>query len=431
MQNFSHFSYQNQKLFCEGADVSLIAQKQGSPLYVYSYQALVEQYQKLDKAFAGVDHMICYAVKANSNAAILKTFFNLGAGADVVSGGELRRALNAGCEPGKIVFSGVGKTSEELHFALQQNILQFNVECEQELLNIQRIAKFLDIKARIAIRVNPDVDAKTHPNIATGLKNDKFGVDFEHALGLYRLAASLSHIQIVGMHCHIGSQICDVAPFGEAFAKIRALILQLKDEGITLEQIDLGGGFAIAYNNENVPTAEEYAQVFLKHVRDLGLRVVIEPGRYLVGNAGILVSKVMYGKTNSAGQIFTLIDAGMADLIRPMLYEAEHQIKPVEYFEGRKTIKTHIAGPYCESTDVLARDREIPVPAAGEYLAIFSAGAYGMSMASLYNSRGRPSEVMVKDKMFYIIKKPDRLEDFTKQESVPEFLKSDPQAETL
>lgn len=424
MQDFPHFSFKDQKLFCEDSDVSLIAEKIGTPLYIYSYQSLVEQYQKLDQAFADVDHLICYAVKANSNQAILRTFFNLGAGADVVSGGEMRRALQAGCEPEKIVFSGVGKTSEEIHFALQQNILQFNVECEQELRNIQRVAKFLDIKANIAIRVNPDVDAKTHPNIATGLATDKFGVDFTKALDLYRQAATLSHLQIVGLHCHIGSQILDLAPYREAFAKIRKLILELRAEGITLKQVDLGGGFAIAYNGERVPEVSDYARAFIENFSDLGLKIIIEPGRFLVGNAGILVAKVLYGKTNAAGQIYTLIDAGMADLIRPMLYGAQHQIKPVQLFADRKIIKTHIAGPYCESTDVLAKDLEMPVFAAGECLAIFSAGAYGMSMASFYNSRGRPSEILVRGPQFFIIKKPDRLEDFTKQESVPEFLKS-------
>ncbi len=423
MASFPHFSYQNQKLFCEGCDVDLIAQKQGSPLYVYSYNALAETYANLDAAFAKGDHLICYAVKANSNQAILKTFFNLGAGADVVSGGEMRRALNAGCEPHKIVFSGVGKTSEEIHFAIEQNILQFNVECEQELLNIQRIAKFLDRPANIAIRVNPDVDAKTHPYISTGLKNDKFGVDVNHALALYRLAKTLSHVRIVGLHCHIGSQILTLAPYQEAFAKIRTLVLQLKSEGIELQQIDAGGGFAIAYNDERVPSAEDYAKVFWQHFADLNVKLIIEPGRYLVGNAGILVTKVLYGKTNSAGKIYTIVDAGMADLIRPMLYGAEHQIWPVVKNPERKIITTHVAGPYCESTDILAKDRQLPVAAAGEYLAVMSAGAYGQSMASLYNSRGRPGEVLVRDKMFYIIKKPDRLEDFTKQESLPEFLR--------
>lgn len=424
MKNYPYFEYQNGRLFCEGSDVALVAQKQGTPLYVYSYQAMVDQYKKLDTAFAEIDHLICYAVKANTNKAILTTFFNLGCGADVVSGGELLRSLQAGCPANKIVFSGVGKTNEEIHLAIQEGILQFNVECEQELLNIQRIAKFLDEKARIAIRVNPDVDPKTHPYISTGLKTEKFGVDIKQAVDLYQKAQNLSHIEITGIHCHIGSQILETTPFEEAFQKIKQLVLQLKDLGISLSHLDIGGGFGIAYQDEVVPEASEYAKSFIAPLKELGLKIIIEPGRFLVGNAGVLVTKVLYGKTNSEGEVFTLVDAGMADLIRPMLYQAKHKIVPVEKFNDRKTIRTHIAGPYCESTDVLARDLEMPVSAAGEYLAVMSAGAYGMSMASLYNSRGRASEVMIKDKMFYIIKKPDRLEDYTKQESVPEFLKT-------
>lgn len=420
---FEHFHFQDGRLFCEGSDVALIAEKQGSPLYVYSYQALVDQYEKLDQAFSGVDHLICYAVKANTNKAILKTFFNKGAGADVVSGGEMRRAMAAGCPADKIVFSGVGKTSEEIHFAIGEGILQFNVECEQELLNIQRIAKFLDQKANIAIRVNPDVDPKTHPYISTGLKEEKFGVSLDAAFELYLKAKDMSHVNIVGIHSHIGSQILETSPFYEAFEKIKGLVLRLKDAGIELKQLDIGGGFGISYTGEKVPDPREYAEAFTKPLKELGLKIIIEPGRYLVGNAGALVTKVTYGKKTDDGKIFTLVDAGMADLIRPMLYQAEHQIWCVEDVPDRPIIKTDIAGPYCESTDVFVKNFEMPARAAGEYLAIMSAGAYGMSMASLYNSRGRPSEVMVKDKMFFVIKKPDRLEDFTKQESVPEFLK--------
>lgn len=421
---FSHFTYQNNKLFCEGVDIELLAQKQGSPLYVYSYQSLCDQYDQLASAFAGIDHLICYATKANTNKAILKTFFDRGAGADVVSGGEMRRAIAAGCDPKKIVYSGVGKTNEELHYALGEGVLQINVECEQELENIQRIAKFLGKRAPVAIRVNPDVDPKTHPYISTGLKEEKFGVSMETAMRLYRRTKELDHVDAVGIHCHIGSQILETSPFFEAFGKITAMVKALKAEGIELQNIDIGGGFGIFYQEgDNVPSPEIYAKAFLEPVKELNARILIEPGRYLVGNAGALITKVNYGKKSDDGKIFVMVDAGMADLIRPMLYQAHHEILPVQKFEDREEIVADIVGPYCESTDTLAPKRKIQTPAQGEYLAVMSAGAYGMSMASLYNSRGRPAEVLIKDNMFYVIKRPDRLEDFTKQECLPEFLK--------
>lgn len=420
---FPHFSYRDGRLFCENCDVDLIAQKQGTPLYVYSYQALLDQYRKLDAAFTGIDHLICFAVKANPNRAVMRAFFAQGAGADVVSAGELRRALDAGCDPKKIVFSGVGKTSEEIHFALGQGILQFNVESEQELHNIQRIAAFLDKRAPISIRVNPDVDAKTHPYISTGLKGNKFGVSHDQAVALYKQARDMSHIDIEGIACHIGSQLVDISPMGEAAVRLRELVLELKAEGIGLKRVDIGGGLGIRYKDEAVRGPEEYAQAILGPLKDLGCRIVMEPGRFLVGNAGIFVAKVIYLKKNADGRHFTIVDGAFNDLMRPMLYGAYHEILPVVRKEGRPPVKTDVVGPICETTDTFAKEREIPLTGPGEHVAFMSAGAYGASMSSTYNSRGRPCEILVRDKEFYVVKKPDRLEDITQRESVPEFLK--------
>lgn len=422
-QLYPHIAYQNNELYCEGLKLKEIAEKQGTPLYVYSYNALIEQYKAFTKPFDGVDHLVCFSAKANSNKAILKTFFNLGSGVDVVSGGEFRRALEAGCDPQKIVFSGVGKTSEEIHYALDQGLLQFNVESEQELLNIQRIASFLDKRAPIAIRVNPDVDAKTHPYISTGLKKNKFGVSHTKAVDLYLKAKDMSHIDIVGIDCHIGSQLVDVSPFEDALNRVRDLVLELRDKGIQIKNVDVGGGLGIRYKDEDVQSPEVYAQSILKPLKDLGCRILFEPGRFMVGNAGLFVTKVVYLKQGEDNHHFTIVDGAFNDLMRPMLYQAYHNIVPLQKIDDRKTVSTSIVGPICESTDCFGSERDLQLTGPGEYLAILSCGAYGMTMASTYNSRGRPSEVLVKDKEFYVIKKPDRLEDITKREAMPEFLK--------
>lgn len=423
MTGFTHFNYKNDKLFCENTDVELIALKQGTPLYIYSYQVLIDQFKELDGAFANVDHVICFSVKSNANAAILKSFFSQGAGADVVSGGELRRALLAGCDPKKIVFSGVGKTSEEIHLALQEGVLQFNVESEQELENIERIAAFLDVKAPVALRVNPDVDAKTHPYISTGLKENKFGVGHDQSLNLYKKALGMKHVDVVGVDCHIGSQIIELQCFEDAMQKVRDLVLELKKIGCHLKNIDIGGGLGIRYKNEKNKSAQEYAASVLSPLEGLGCKIILEPGRFLVGNAGIFVTKVTYLKKNEDGKHFTIVDGAFNDLMRPMLYQAYHEIVPVVVKKERSVIKTNITGPICESTDFFAKERNILLTGPGEHLAIMSAGAYGMSMASTYNSRPRPTEVLVKDKEFYVIRKPDRLEDIIGKETMPEFLK--------
>lgn len=423
MTGFDFFTYKNGRLVCEGHDLEEIAKKQGTPLYVYSFAALVSQFKKIDAAFAGVDHLICFSMKANSNAAILKTFFDLGGGADVVSGGELRRALAAGCDPKKIVFSGVGKTSEEIHLALTEGILQFNVESEQELLNIQRIAAFQDKKAAIALRVNPDIDPKTHPYISTGLKQNKFGIAATKALEVYRQAAKMSHIDIAGIDCHIGSQLTDMAPFTAAMERVRGLIDALASEGIILRHVDIGGGLGIRYKDETVAEPEDYAKAVLGPLHGLKARVILEPGRYLVGNAGIILTKVIYTKPGDEGRHFTVIDAAFNDLMRPALYGAYHEVLPVIQDTKRGTSTTTVVGPICESGDVLAEARLLQKTLPGEYLAVMSAGAYGMSMASTYNSRGRLGEILVQERRFYVIKKPDRLEDITQRETIPEFLK--------
>lgn len=423
MTQFEHFSYKNNILHCEDVSLDELAKKQGSPLYVYSYAALRSQYEKFDGAFTGADHLVCFSMKANSNKAILKTFFDLGCGVDVVSGGELRRALQAGCPAERIVFSGVGKTSEEIHLALGEGILQFNVESEQELANIERIASFLGKRAPVALRVNPDVDPKTHPYISTGLKKNKFGIAASRALSVYRQAREMKNVDVVGIDCHIGSQLTDVAPFTDAMKKVRELYDQLVADGFNIRNIDIGGGLGIRYNDEDVKDPREYAAAVLGPLSGIKARIILEPGRFLVGNAGVLLTKVIYTKTGEEGLHFTVVDAAFNDLMRPALYEAYHEINPVVKREGSKILRSEIVGPICESGDVFAHEREIQEPRPGEHLVLMSAGAYGMSMSSTYNSRGRVAEVMVRGREFYVIKKPDRLEDITLREDLPEFLK--------
>ena len=422
MTQFNHFKYKNNTLHCEDVSVQTITDQQGSPVYIYSYQAIVDQYQKLTNAFKDWDHLICYSVKANSNIAIMRTLFNEGCSADVVSGGELRRAIKAGCDPKKTVYSGVGKTSEEIHFALQTGIMQFNIESEPELLNIQRIAAFLDKRAPIAIRVNPDVDAKTHPYISTGLKKNKFGVSHTRVLDLYQKAKGLSHIDITGISCHIGSQLTETSPFRDAMTRIRELILQLKDINIAIQHIDVGGGLGILYKDETIDPVETYASAIMDPLKDLGCQIVLEPGRFIVGNAGILVTKVLYLKEGVDDHHFTIVDAAFNDLKRPMLYNAWHEILPVTQDAARGSITTNIEGPICETTDCFAKNRAVQRPEQGDLLALMSTGAYGMSMSSTYNSRGCPVEILVKGHEYHVIKKADQLEDFTGRERLPDFL---------
>lgn len=420
---FENYAYKNNTLYCEDVNLQELAKKHGTPLYVYSHSSLEEQFKKLDQAFQSVDHLICFSVKANPNQAILRSFFNLGAGADVVSGGELQRAILAGCDPQKIVFSGVGKTDEEIELALDKGIRQFNVESEQELDRIEDIAQKKNQKAAIAFRVNPDVDAKTHPYISTGLRYNKFGVSHKQAITLYKKASQMSHIEIVGIDCHIGSQLTDISPFTDAMQRIRELVLELREQGIHLKSIDIGGGLGIRYKDEDVKTPEEYAKAILEPLKDLKCQILLEPGRFLVGNSGAFLTQVVYIKENEEGKHFTIVDGAFNDLMRPMLYHAYHEILPVTKEENRREVSTDVVGPICETTDSFAKDRVLHEILPNEVMAIMSAGAYGASMASLYNSRPRPKEILVREKETYLIKEADSLEDIIRKEKMPGFLK--------
>jgi diaminopimelate decarboxylase len=415
-----YFHYKNKELFCEEVSLRRIARKIGTPFYLYSYRTLKRHFRAFDSAFARVPHLVCYSVKANSNLAVLRTFFNLGGGADVVSGGELMRALKAGADPRKIIFSGVGKKKEEIRYALETNILLFNAESSQELITIDAVARKAGKVARIALRVNPDIDALTHPYITTGLRENKFGIDIKNSLRQSREARKLKNLEIVGVGCHIGSQLTEIMPFVDALKSIKDLFSQLKKEGIRISFLDLGGGLGITYNEETPPHPKQYAQALLKELKGLKCTLILEPGRVLTGNAGILVTRVLYTK-ESEGKNFIIIDAGMNDLIRPSLYGAFQEIVPVKL--GRKAeIVADVVGPLCESGDFLARDRRLPRFRPGELMAVMSSGAYGFVMSSNYNSRTRAAEVMVSGKDFYLVREHESYEDLVRGERIPEFL---------
>ncbi|MFN0318107.1 MAG: diaminopimelate decarboxylase [Burkholderiales bacterium] len=390
------FTYGPQGLQAEEVPLSKIADEFGTPCYVYSSAALSQAYEALDSALAqalkGVPHLICYAIKANSNLAVLNLFAKLGSGFDIVSGGEMERVLAAGGDPAKIVFSGVGKTVAEMQRALHTRIACFNAESESELRRLNDVAAAMGRRAPVSLRVNPDVDPKTHPYISTGLKNSKFGVAFKEAPRLYRLAASLPHLRVLGIDCHIGSQVTEIGPFRDAFAKVLGLVDELHREGIVLEHLDLGGGLGIRYRDETPVPLAEYAKVIASAVGNRSLKIVLEPGRSLVGNAGVLITRVEYLKPGETRN-FAIVDAAMNDLLRPALYEAWHEVLPVRRREGAAQ-PWDIVGPVCESADFLAQDRELCL-AECDLLAVMSAGAYGMSMSSNYNSRPRAAEVMV------------------------------------
>lgn len=414
------FKYNDGELFVEDTPVSRLADEYGTPLYVYSYSTLIRHVRAYSEAFCEVPHLICYAVKANSNIAILNLLARLGLGADIVSGGELFRALKAGIKPSKIVFAGVGKTEEEIEYALRNEILMFNVESEEELTKINEIAKKLKRKAQVALRVNPDIDPKTHKYIATGLKTSKFGIPIEKAIECYRLAKSLSNIKVVGIHKHIGSQITETDAFVEALSKIVSLYNKLHSIDLNIEYIDIGGGLGITYKDEEPPHPKDLAEAIMPILQNFTGKIIIEPGRSIVGNAGILVTKVLYTKA-SGTKNFIVVDAGMNDLIRPTLYGSYHQIQPVRP-KGEKKITADIVGPICESGDFLAKDREIERVRPGDYLAVMSAGAYGFAMSSNYNSRPRASEVLVRGDRFALIRKRETYRDLIKNETIPEEL---------
>lgn len=413
-----HFQYKGNDLYCEDVAIEKIAKEVGTPFYLYSKETLEHHFKVFDNAFSDVPHITCYAVKANSNIAILDIFGRLGGGADIVSGGELFRALRAGMSPGKIVYSGVGKKIEEIDFALKSGILMFNIESSQELEVINQRAEKLGKKARISIRINPDVDPKTHPYISTGLKKSKFGIDIKKALNEYRKARELKNIEVVGVDCHIGSQITEIGPFKDAVRKIKELVVTLTSEGFAIKYLDLGGGLGIPYNAEEPPLPLEYARTIIEEVRGLGCTLILEPGRLLVGNAGILVTKVLYTK-DTEEKSFVIVDAGMNDLIRPSIYGSFHFIQPVKK-EERPNTMVDVVGPVCESGDFLAKERQMPEARQGELLAVMSGGAYGFAMASNYNSRPRVAEVLVRGDRYHIIRKRETFDDLIRLEEIPE-----------
>ncbi len=416
------FEYKNGELYAEGVPVACLAEELGTPLYVYSHKTLVRHFKVFNEAFADVPHLICFAMKSNSNIAILRLFSELGGGLDIVSQGELYRGIKAGVSPKKVVFAGVGKADDEIAYALEQGILMFNVESEDELRNIDAVAGRLGKTAPVAIRVNPDVNPETHPYIATGLKKSKFGIDIARAMAQYRAAAELPNIDACGLHCHIGSQITQSSPFAEAAGKAADLVRALRGEGHDIRYLNVGGGLGITYHDEVPPSPKEYAEAILPVLKDLDVTLVLEPGRVIAGNAGILVTKVLYGKENEEKR-FTIIDAGMNDLIRPSLYHAFQEVWPVE--EAVRQRPRHVCdlvGPICESGDYLAKDRELPELERDDLLAIMSAGAYGFVMASNYNSRPRPPEVLVRDGEYHVIRERENFEDLIRGESIPAFI---------
>jgi diaminopimelate decarboxylase len=387
-----YFHYQQDQLFAENVSLNDIAKRFGTPCYVYSRAALSDGYRQFAEAFKSREHLICYAVKANSNLAILNLFARLGAGFDIVSGGELQRVLAAGGAANKVVFSGVGKSEAEMRLALEAGILCFNVESSSELDRLNELAGNMGKVAPISLRVNPDVDAKTHPYISTGLKQNKFGVAYTEALALYRKAAGMPHLRITGMDCHIGSQLTETSPFIAAAEKVLALVDQLTAAGIVLEHLDLGGGLGIRYDDETPPSIAEYAKALLDALSGRYEKIIVEPGRVLVGNAGVLLTRIEYLK-HGEEKNFAIVDAAMNDLMRPALYDAYHAILPVQKRTG-VVREFEVVGPICETGDFIGHAREMAVD-KGDALAVMSAGAYGMSMSSNYNTRPRAAEVMV------------------------------------
>ncbi len=409
-----YFQFKGKELFAEDIPVKKLAKEFGTPLYIYSQKTIERHVDAYREAFKGTRHILCYAVKANSNLSILRLIGKMGAGADVISGGELFRALKAGIRPERIVYAGIGKTETEIRYALKAGILMFNVESSEELKEINRIAGMMKKKAPVALRVNPDIDAKTHPYISTGLKKHKFGIPMEEALENYLLARELKNIEIKGIHKHIGSQITEVRPFQDALKSLLLLVDELSLHGIRIKYIDMGGGLGIPYKDEEPPHPSELAREVKKLLKGRNLTLIIEPGRSIIGNAGILVTKVLYHKRTKEKN-FIIVDAGMNDLIRPTLYGAYHEIVPVERHERSKII-ADIVGPICESGDFFAKDREIEEPEQGDLLAIMSAGAYGFSMSSNYNSRPRAAEVMVKGNRAILVRKRETYKDLIRGE---------------
>lgn len=414
------FRYEHGELYCEQVPLARIAKEAGTPCYIYSYATLVRHFRAFDGAFHDVPHIIAFAMKANSNLAILRLMAKEGSGADIVSGGELYRAVQAGVSPAKIVFAGVGKSRDEIRQALEAGVLMFNVESSAELREVNDVAGEMKRPARVALRINPDIDPKTHPYISTGLKKSKFGISAERALEEFKLAASLNHIEVVGVHAHIGSQLTDVTPFVDSLKKILLLVERLKSHGADIRYINVGGGLGITYSEEVPPLPRDLARAISPLLRDLKCVLILEPGRVIVGNAGLLLTRVLYNK-DGEDKRFMIVDAAMNDLIRPSLYGAYHEIRPVKETPGATAV-VDVVGPVCESGDFLAKDRSMPQAQPGDLLAVMSAGAYGFVMSSNYNSRPRVPEVLVKDGEIHVIRHRETYEDLVRGEVIPDFI---------
>ncbi len=415
MSGFPSFEYCDNQLHVESVPLSYIAKTFGTPCYVYSKRVITNAYQAFDTAFADNDHLICYSVKANANIAILNLLARLGSGFDIVSGGELQRVLKAGGDPGKIVFSGVGKNTEEMRLALAAKILCFNVESEAELGALNQIAAEMRQIASVSLRVNPDVDAKTHPYISTGLKENKFGIPIDDAERICTTSQGLKHIRFTGLDCHIGSQLTELGPFSQACDRILNLISRIEKKGIKIEHLDLGGGLGIRYHGEEAPSIQEYVESLCTNTSQLNKRILIEPGRALIGNAGLLLTRVEYLK-QTPDKNFAIVDAAMNDLMRPALYDAYHEILPVIKNDANK--KTYqIVGPICETSDFLGHDRELNLM-SGDILAVMSSGAYGMSMSSNYNTRPRVAEVMVDGDDVHLIRERETIDHLIATEKI-------------
>ena len=416
-------NYNNDELYMENVAIKEIAESVGTPCYLYSYKSIKNNFESYTNAFSGLDPLICFSAKANSNIAVLKTFSNLGAGFDIVSVGELKRVILSGGDPSKIVFSGVGKTDDEIKEAIEANILFFNVESTEELTAINRVATEIGKQAPIALRVNPDIDPKTHPYISTGFKKSKFGIEITQAVDSYKEAFKMEGIEVVAIDAHIGSQIFDLSSFTDSVKKLVGLAETLKKEGIDIKYIDIGGGLGISYKKDDEPpNVDEYAQVIKNELSGKSFKLVLEPGRSMIGNSGIMVTKVLYRKDGTAKK-FVIVDAAMNDLIRPAFYNSFHEIVPVEKNSSKPVEIVDVVGPICESGDFLAVDRELETAEKGDYLAVLSAGAYGYVMSSNYNTRPKSAEVLVNDNEYFIIKERESFEDMIKGETIPSFLK--------
>jgi len=429
------FRYVGNKLFCEGVAVESLAQKHGTPLYVYSQRTLTEHFRRLDAALAPLDHLVCFAMKANSNLSVLRTLANRGAGFDIVSGGELQRVIAAGGDPRRCVFAGVGKTEDEIEFALRQNIYSFNAESEPELQRINRIAARLKKIAPVAVRVNPNVEAHTHAKITTGTYENKFGIAFEQVEGVYARAGRLKNLRLRGLQMHIGSQLTSVSPFEQAVKKVLPLVQKLKTK-YALEFFSIGGGLGIVYQSalasgamawwkssaaKNILTPEKYAARLVPLLKPLGLKILVEPGRFISGNAGILVTRVEYVK-RTGRKNFVIVDAAMNDLIRPAFYDAYHEVVPLTR-KGNSTLKSDVVGPICESGDYFCKDRPLPKVGEGDYLALMSAGAYGFVMASNYNARPLAAEILVSGKKSAVARERQPVKEIWSGEKVVAWLR--------